>query len=58
MLKQEAAKRSISEGSPHRARHELGFVAETESGFAPNNPLAHHRRGVADIGRLIAPFTF
>jgi len=33
VLKQEAAKCGISEASHHRARHELGFVAETESTF-------------------------
>lgn len=33
MLKQEAAECVISEASHHRARHELGFVAETESTF-------------------------
>jgi len=33
VLKQEAAKRGISEASLHRARHELGFVAETVSTF-------------------------
>lgn len=33
MLKQEAAKRGSNEASLHRARDELGFVAETESTF-------------------------
>ncbi len=36
MLKREAAKRGISEAGLHRARHDLGFVAERVSTFPRN----------------------
>ena len=48
----------ISEASLQPSRSRARLRRRDRIHVPPNHLLAQHRPGVADIGRLIAPFTF